>query len=629
KNSLNGMKKLFAPDEKQIIEQMRKCRDDVAALIDITRVFKARFDEMKHIRGLIDFNDMEHDCLKILKENPSIADEYRAFFKEIYVDEYQDSNLVQETIVNAIADHNVFNVGDVKQSIYRFRMARPELFLQKYQTYGKGKAGLRIDLHDNFRSRIEVINAVNEVFGRIMRKEIGGIDYDDDAALKYGATYYDEIEEDNKITDDINTDRNAPENNEKTTQSVDKMPVTNADYENITGDPEPVNSIDPCGHNPYVAEYVGIMKNEETDPKELEAAYIARRISDLISSGLPVYDKQLKELRPIRYSDIVILLRATRGWDDVFCRVIGGYGIPIHATSVTGYFSAREIVWLLSYLQVIDNPLQDIPLAAVLRSPIGKVNDTELAMIRAEHKKMPLYQNLCDFASKTTNEVNTPVIEKVRDFLARLEDLRVRSAYTSVYEILQEIVDGDYGRAILSSPGGERGYANLNMLLSHALEFGKTSYRGLFQFVRYIECLKKNEIDYGEAGLAGENENVVRLMSIHKSKGLEFPVVFLSGMHKNLNFRDAYDSLVQDADLGIGIALIDSERRTRQATLSKNVISRKILCDNLAEEIRVLYVGMTRAREKLIMTGIAKKEDYVLGGCPVLAKADSYRALLD
>lgn len=594
------------------VQHMHESREDVASLIAVTRSFIAKFQEMKRKRGLIDFNDMEHFCLKILTENPDIADEYRNFFREIYVDEYQDSNLVQETIVNLIADNNVFDVGDVKQSIYKFRMARPELFLQKFLDYSKGNGGLRIDLHDNFRSRREVIDAVNEVFSKIMCKEIGGIDYDMDAALKYGATYYDP----------------DPNTTEKETQSVPNISVTSPDYGIVTGGCEPTDRIDPDGHQQYVAEYVGILKNDEIDAKELEAGYIAKRISDLISSGMPVYDKEKKVLRPVRYSDIVILLRATKSWDDVFCRVIESHGIPIHAASSAGYFSAREIVWLLSYLQIIDNPLQDIPLAAVLKSPIGRFSDTELACIRSDNKKMPLYQSLCGFASKTTDTVNTPVIEKTKDFLTKLEDFRKKAAYTSVYEILQEIVDGDYGREILASPGGEKGYANLNMLLSQALEFEKTSYRGLFQFVRYIEYLKTNEVDYGEANLVGENDNTVRLMSIHKSKGLEFPVVFLSGMHKIMNFMDAYSSMVLDADLGIGTFCVDSEKRTRWQTLSRSAISTKIQKENLAEEIRILYVAMTRAREKLIMTGMTKTEDTALVRADALQSAKSYLDLL-
>ncbi|MBP5384993.1 MAG: UvrD-helicase domain-containing protein [Lachnospiraceae bacterium] len=621
----DGLEKLkredFTSDISDAVTLMVSCGTDVEQLVGLTRRFHTRFLETKRRKGLVDFNDMEHFCLRILTENPDIAEEYRQFFREIYVDEYQDSNYVQEAIVEAIANNNVFNVGDVKQSIYRFRMARPDLFLRKYKEYADGNGGIRIDLYDNFRSRAEVIDAVNEVFEKVMRPEVGGIDYDENARLHFKADCYKEAHV-------IESGETASEEAEKETQRVVHKDVTEPDYENVTSPEGGTNGVDPDGHNRYVAEYVGILKNDAVDPKELEASYIANRILELIRSGMPVYDKGLEGFRPVRFSDITILLRSKSGWDTTFCRVIEEYGIPIHSASSTGYFSAREVVWLLSFLQVIDNPLQDIPLASVLLSPLGKLTEAELALVRAEAPGAALYQCLCSFSESPTDRVNTSVIEKIRHFLSMLHGYREKSPYTSVYEILQEIVDGDYGREIMASQGGRKRFANLNMLLNRALEFEKTSYRGLFQFVRYIEYLKKMEIDYGEANLSGENENTVRLMSIHKSKGLEYPVVFLAGMHKQMNFSDASDNLVLDSDLGIGIRCVDSERRTKMQTIGRMAIGRKIRRENLAEEIRVLYVAMTRAREKLIMTGIAEDEDAPLGNKGGLLKADSYRALL-
>ncbi|MBO4901161.1 MAG: UvrD-helicase domain-containing protein [Lachnospiraceae bacterium] len=612
-------------DIPEAVLLMKSCRGDVSELIRLTRAFRDRLSEKKRSKNLIDFNDMEHYCLQILKENPGIAEEYRTYFKEIYVDEYQDSNLVQETIVNLIADGNVFNVGDVKQSIYKFRLARPDLFLHKYDAYAAGNGGLRIDLHDNFRSRPEVIDAVNEVFASVMCKELGGIDYDENAALKFGAPCY----KDTPVIESAEkTPGGTPEESAEQTQCVAKTSVINADYGNVTQESETSNCVDPDGQNQYVAEYVAIVEQEDMDAKELEASYIATRIHELIRSQMPVYDKRISSFRPVRYSDIVILLRTTKGWDEKFCSVITSYGIPIHSTSSTGYFTAREIVWLLSFLQVVDNPLQDIPLAAVLLSPLCGLSDTDLALIRARHPKMPLYQSLRAFCEEMTDPDNTDVIEKTERFLSRLEEYKQKASYLSVYEILQEIIDGDYGRVILSSPGGQKAYANLNMLLSRALDFEKTSYRGLFQFVRYIEYLKKHDFDYGEANLTGENEDTVRLMSIHKSKGLEFPVVFIPAMHKGINYTDANAALVLDSDLGIGLFAVNSERRIKQRTFGKNVISKKLRRESLAEEIRVLYVGMTRAREKLIMTGMTDNADKPFGKAPALMKAQSYRALL-
>ncbi len=611
---------MFVP-VKESIMLMRGCEEDVHTLIALTRRFHECFAQAKRQRGLIDFNDMEHFCLRILTENPDIADEYRAFFQEIFVDEYQDTNFVQEAIVNAIADNNVFNVGDVKQSIYRFRMARPDLFLKKYNLYKEGKGGMCIDLQENFRSRIEVILAVNEVFEKIMCENPCHMVYDEQAALKYGADHYDKAPV-------IENGKKSPGEEDPGTQSVLKTAVTSADYENVTGDDSGTGSVDFSGQNPYVAEYIGIVKEEGVDSKELEAAYIAGRIRELIASGLPVYDKHLQALRPIRYSDIVILLRTVSGWDQKFCSVIEGFGIPVHTESSTGYFTANEIVWLLSYLQVIDNPLQDIPLAAALLSPIGKFSESELALIRSGDKKQTLYRSLCDFAAKTTEPDNTDVIEKTNRFLSSLHAYREKAVTTSVYEILQEIIDGDFGREILSAKGGIKRMANLNMLLDKALEFEKSSYRGLFRFVRYIEYLKKYEIDYGEASLIGEHDNTVRLMSIHKSKGLEFPVVFVSGLHKGMNVQDASSAIVMDADLGIGMSYVDLNRRIKSRTLAKDVISNKIITEARAEEIRTLYVAMTRAREKLIMTGIIAKEENPFGKSSPLPLADSYQQFL-
>ncbi len=622
KSALTDMRKAdFSLSVEQIVSRMKDCEQDVDILLQLTETFYERFQEKKRKKGLIDFNDMEQYCLKILTGYPSIAEEYREYFREIYVDEYQDSNYVQEAIVNAIADNNVFNVGDVKQSIYSFRMARPDLFLKKYEDYKENRGGIRIDLQENFRSRLEVIRAVNEVFEKIMQENPCRMKYDDEAALKYGAAYYDN-------TPVIEKDGPEERSRQKETQCVREADVTTAGYENVTEENASTTCVDSAGHIPYIAEYVGILKEEGVDRIELEARYIAGRIRELIESRLQVFDKELNGFRPVRYSDIVILLRVTKGADEKFCSVIGGSGIPIHASSTTGYFSANEIVWLLSFLQVIDNPLQDIPLASALLSPIGGFTNEELAIIRSRDRKTTLYQSLKEFCENSTDQVNTPVIEKCRVFLLELQSFREKTAYTSVYEILREIVDGDYGRRILSMTGGQKRYANLNMLLNHALEFEKTNYRGLFQFIRYVEFLKKNEIDYGEANLLSERDDTVRLMSIHKSKGLEFPVVFLAMMHKGMNFQDARASLVLDSDLGIGVFDVDLEKRTRMQTIARSVIGKKIQRDCLAEEIRIFYVAMTRAREKLIMTGIAEDENAVLGNCFSTLRASSMRDLL-
>lgn len=566
------------------VELVNACRKDVIELIDITGRFYDRYLEKKKEKNLIDFNDMEHYCLKILTESEVIANEYRDYFREIYVDEYQDSNMVQDAIVNAIAKNNVFLVGDVKQSIYRFRMARPELFMGKFDRYGKGERGKRIDLSDNFRSRREVVDSVNEVFTELMHKEFGGIEYDADARLNYGAEYYDEAE-----------------NTELNNTNVNQM----GQYDRKT-------------------KLVVIEKENEIDDKQLEALYVAEKINELIDSGMLVYDKNLSRLRPIKYSDIVILLRTSSGWTETFCSVIEEQGIPIHADSTTGYFNAPEILDLMELLKTIDNPAQDIPLATTMKSPLFNFTDEELGYVRAANPKLPFYAAVTAYSEENDQKGQCELYSKIKKFLETVNSYREKAAYTSVYDLLREIVDGEYGRMILSSVNGKKRYMNLNMLLSRAAAYAESSFKGLFQFVRYIECLKKNEVDYGEANINNENDNSVRLLTIHKSKGLEFPVVFLCGMQKGFNLRDASDRVVPDADLGLGLYYIDSEKRTKYKTIPQRAVSLKNRMDTVAEEMRLFYVAMTRAREKLIMTAIVKKPETELKKSVIISKASSY-----
>lgn len=550
---------------------LNSCKEDVTEIILLTRKFYHRFLEAKKQKNLIDYNDMEHYCLKILTESTAIASEYREYFREIYVDEYQDSNLIQDAIVGAIAKDNIFLVGDVKQSIYSFRMARPELFMERYEQYKKGDGGMSIDLSDNFRSRLEVVNSVNEIFCKLMHKNDGGIEYDDDAKLNYNADCYGVC-------------------------GLNNTPAIQ------------------FGQSPYRTEFLYSVLDPEVNKIELEALMVAKRIEELIDSKMEVFDKKIKSFRQIRYSDICILSRVTTGLSETFCRLIESKGIPIHALSTTGYFDAPEIIDLIEFLKIIDNPLQDIPLAAVMKSPMFKFDDEELAKIRASRPKGSFYEAV----------YNYPDNEKVRYFLETLHYYKEKSSYTSVYEMLREIIDGEYGRMILASKGGEKRYLNLNMLLSKALDYANTSYKGLFQFVRYIDYLKKNEIDYGEASINSENDNSVRLLSIHKSKGLEFPVVFLCGMHKGFNFTDSREGVIADSDFGIGLDYIDSEKRTKYATTFRRVLVRKSISDSRYEEMRLFYVAMTRAREKLIMTGVVKDPEKELNKDVIISKTASY-----
>ena len=565
----------------------------ICELIELTMAFCKAFDEKKRDKNVVDFDDIEHMCLSILKNGAdTVAVEYRDYFEEIYVDEYQDSNYVQEEILNLISRNeseagNVFMVGDVKQSIYGFRNAKPEIFIDKYERFEEyvvedidlhveecvdvcansaSSRDVKVNLSHNFRSRGTVLNAVNNVFKKIMTKNLGGIEYDEAAALHVGREF-------------IETD---------------------------------------CD---YSTELNLMISDDEVSDREAEALMVANRIKSLMN-GFVVEDKNaVGGVRPLRYSDIVILLRTAKGWDNVFHDVLEGQGIPVFVTSTTGYFEALEVKTLINFLKVIDNPLQDIPFAAVLLSVIGNFTEEEIATIRGAFKNGYLYESFIQY--KNTN-VESALVRKMQSFTELLEYYRKKSEYTAVADVLTEIIDGDYGKIIKAMPGGKKKMANLNMLLKKAMEYGKTSYKGIFQFNRYIEAIRKYEIDYGEANISDENDNTVRIMSIHKSKGLEFPVCFVSGISKKFNMMDIRATVLTDGKYGIATDIINPERRLKSKSLFKQTVARKKQEEIIAEELRLLYVAMTRAKEKLILTGVVKDEECVKDSLITIDKANSY-----
>lgn len=605
-----------------VVEQGKACREPLRILLDLVLEFDRRLLAAKQERHLIDFSDMEHYALQILLKRekveekgdagtdhaetkyrivPSdVAMEYRQYFQEILIDEYQDSNLVQEYLLSAISGeaeghYNRFMVGDVKQSIYKFRLARPELFLEKYDTYQETGDLCRIDLAKNFRSRIQVVDAVNDVFSRIMSRKIGGIAYDDKAALYPGATY--PAAEDPAYGSEALLIR-KPEKGEREESGIGEQHAEGAgvllDYDNV---------------------------------RQLEALAIAARIKQLKGS-LKVMEKSTGELRPVRYSDMVILLRTTSGWDEEFKKILEQQGIPVYITSKTGYFGALEVQELLQFLRVLDNPRQDIPLFGVMQSVFGGFTQEEIAQIRSggeghSRKRMTLYEALKEVvqsgrmveegeetsAGESAGE-EAELSQKADTFLQRIDHYRDLTPFTSIRDLLQRILDDyDYLNYVTALPAGSKRRANVEMLLTKASAFEKTSYFGLFHFIRYMEQLEKYDVDYGEADTLDENADVVRIMSIHKSKGLEFPVVFVSGLSKRFNMQDANQSLIVDMDLGVAVDYVDSVRRIKNKTLRRAVLSAKMKEDNLAEELRVLYVALTRAREKLILTAVLDKAD--------------------
>lgn len=580
--------------------------ETVRTLISLVREFGRRYAKKKRERNLIDFSDLEHMALSLLWEKQedgsrrrtALAEEYAESFREIYVDEYQDSNGVQEALLSAIERGSVFLVGDVKQSVYGFRQARPELFTEKYERYRKYTeetpvpegADTRVDLRKNFRSRHEVLDTANGIFSRLMDRPVGGIVYDSDAALYCGAIY--------------------PEN--------------------------------PQDDRSYQSELLLAETAEDADESkaETEARLIAERIRELTdpASDFRVTDSGSGALRRAEYRDMVILLRAVSGQAEEFINVLMSEGIPAQAEQRTGYFSALEVKTTLSLLSAIDNPLLDIPLAAVLCSPIGGLSGTELACLtaeaeqqrkqreeesrgegdsrrteefqRAENAGSTLFERLCGV--QNSNQY-PEAAEKLRRIFCFLEESAEKALYMSLPELIREVLEtSGYGSYAAALPGGEVRSANLQMLIVKAGDFERTGYRGLYDFVRYIELLKKYDTDYGEASAEAAEGNVVRIMTVHKSKGLEFPVVFLAGTGRKFNLRDSSAGVVADQDFGIAAEAVDLSLHTKGSTLKKNVLAWHMRTQLLGEELRVLYVAMTRAKEKLILTAALRDADKAL-----------------
>ncbi len=587
-------KQYFFCSPEMMIEQLERTEPMLEEVVRLTKQFADEFAAAKRRKNLVDFHDVEHFALQILVDEETekvkkTAEEFRDTFEEIMIDEYQDSNEVQETLLRSISreergENNIFMVGDVKQSIYRFRLARPELFMKKYDSYSLEESTTqRIDLHKNFRSREEVLTCTNDIFYKIMARSLGNVEYDAEAALYPGASY----------------------------------PVS-ADF---------IPEILLADSNDELLE-----DTELTDKKTLEAKIVAEEIKHLMKTQ-PVTDKVTGELRAARYSDIVILLRSLSGWADSLVEVLNGNGIPAHTVSSTGYFSTVEVQTVLSMLRLLDNPRQDIPMAAVLRSPMAGLTDEELAVLRLEDGSVPFHEAVLELAEglyeedgqkeisdseedqkqgrnadgKTENHIEITAHRKLLKFYKKYKQLRQLVPDTPIHELIEIILrETGYGHYVAAMPAGNRRTANLNMLLEKAAAYEKTSYKGLFHFVRYIDELQKYDVDFGEADMVGENEDVVRIMSIHKSKGLEFPIVIVSGMGKNFNKQDTRSKMVLHPELGIGLDYMDGKKRIKSPTIAKKAIAKQIDLENLGEELRVLYVALTRAKEKLILTGTLK-----------------------
>ena len=569
-------KKIFIYNSEEANKDIYSMYNTLKTLEKIILDFSIKYQENKKEKNIIDFNDIEHLALKILVKKDEkgnyvpteIAKIYKEKFVEIAIDEYQDSNLVQEYIITTISNNNnIFMVGDVKQSIYKFRQARPELFLEKYDEYvlsdddKQCNQNTKIQLFQNFRSRENVLYITNIIFNNIMSKKLGDINYTKEEYLNYSANY------------------KKSENDKKFAGKVELNIIDLAEKE------EEENN------------------NELIEKNEIEAKFVANRIKKLLQEDYYIFDKK-QGYRKLTYKDVVILLRTTSDIATLYEKELNKLDIPVFSDTSSNYFETEEIQIILSVLKIIDNPNNDIPLVTVLRSQIGGFTDNDLIEIRLNSKDTGFYEALI---SMLENEENRELKEKVSSFLKMLDEWQEKQEYLSLDELIWYLYEStgfyDY---ISTSSNAELKTANLKLLYEKAKDYQKASFKGLYNFINYIDKISKTSGDVGSAKLIGENENVIRIMSIHKSKGLEFPVVFLCGIGKQFNMQDLNQNILLHQDIGFGPKVIDYERKIEYNTLAKEAIKIKLLNETLSEEMRLLYVALTRAKERLIISGCDK-----------------------
>lgn len=591
KENAKNIRDKVKDDIKKIKDKIIVCNSynantDINEMYDILRnlknviiEFNDKYLEKKKEKNIVDFNDIEHRALQLLLTKDEegnyvpteVAKKYQNKFTEIAIDEYQDSNMVQEYILTSISkNNNIFMVGDVKQSIYKFRQAMPELFLGKYEEYKlkdekKDNDNLKIQLFKNFRSRKNILDITNLVFESIMSKELGDIDYTTEEFLNLGADY--------------------PEFSEKNAYNAGIAELNMIDLKQDENDTEEENE-------------------EQIENTVIEAKFVVNRIKQLLNSNYYVYDKKVG-YRKITYKDIVILLRSTKLTAPIYEKEISELDFPVFSDTSSEYLDTVEIQTIVSLLKIIDNPNNDIPLVTVLRSTIAGFTDNDLIEIRLVDRKCSFYEVMNK--ALESEEVKTETKGKINQFFDKLENWRTKQEYVPLDELIWQIYeDTGYYNYVSLMPNGNLRAANLKMLFERAKEYENASFKGLFNFINYLDKLKTNNGDLGAAKLIGENDNVIRIMSIHKSKGLEFPVVFLCGTGKQFNMQDLNDNILLHNKLGIGPEYINYERKIQYSTLAKEALKIQMKRETVSEEMRVLYVALTRAKEKLIITGVSK-----------------------
>ena len=618
------IKKLIVTDSKNANKDINEMYSILLYLQEVILKFMEKLKTKKQSKNIIDFNDIEHYALQILvrkdKETgeyipTEVANKYKEKFEEIAIDEYQDSNSVQECILSAISNgHNMFMVGDVKQSIYRFRQARPELFLEKYNTFklqediaDENDVNQKIQLFNNFRSRELVLEFANLVFKNIMSKQVGNIDYTQDEYLNFTALF------------------KAPESE---VNYAGKMSLEIIDTKDIIVEEEESDENEEQEDDEDNTSNIVEEIQENLEKIEIEARYVAFRIKKIIESKYNVWDKELKKYRPATYKDFVILLRSTSSVAPIFEKEIFKLNMPVFSDNSQKYLESIEIETILNLLKIIDNPMQDIPLVTVLRSYIGDFNDNELLEIRLGNIKSTFYESMKEFK----NEEKPELENKVKEFLSKLRGWQNIVKYMPLDEFIWKLyIDTGYYNYVSMMNDGALKVANLKMLFERAKQYEKASFKGLYNFIKFIDKLKKNEGELENAKLIGENDNVIRIMSIHKSKGLEFPIVFLCGTGKKFNLKDLNDNILLHQDLGIGPKYINYDRKIEYSTLAKEALKIRLKDDSLSEEMRILYVALTRPKERLIITGTVKDAEKKLQEKKLLlelSKEDNINSIL-
>lgn len=532
-------------------------------LAELVKDFHNRFTAKKREKNLLDFNDIEHAALEILRHE-EIAEEYRKHFEVIFIDEYQDSSILQETLIQQISrGNNVYMVGDVKQSIYKFRLAEPEIFIDKYNDFRDGKRqGIRIDLNRNFRSKGNIIRTVNAVFSNIMNRDTCGIEYDEDAELKKGGDYEGPLDR-----------------------------VTSLHLINTTL-PEDISDIDD--------------EILELKSAEIEAQIVAELVSS--RTGTEIFDQKAGKIRKVTLNDIVILMRGVKGKADIYAAALKEAGIPAYIDAGEGYFETTEIQVFINLLRVIDNRRSDIPLLSVLYSPVFGFTTDELIEIRLADKNVPYHEAF--FAMAADSDTNVKLSEKCRNVCSDLDRWRTYARFmpleTFLWHLMQETCYLDYVTAL---PDGDRRAANLRSLVDKAVDFSASGTKGLFAFLRYIEAMNEGKVRMGQSLQADTGEQTVKIMTIHKSKGLEFPIVVMAGLGRRFNRDRNTSHVIMHKELGMALQYVDADRHCYSKTLSQRIIGKQKERERMAEEMRILYVAMTRPMDELVMVGSMENLD--------------------